>query len=140
MAEETGEVIPSEIETREAPAKKDVPYLLVGAAVVGIFLVAIVVMLIITGGDVAETKAPAQLDQAATAGKALFIENKCGNCHPAEGRAGGIGPRLSTANVSDDNLRNSIKKGRGAMPAYSKLSNDQVENLVIYLRALKPAP
>ncbi len=139
MPEETEEGASSQTGISEEIPEKGTPYFLVGAAVVGLFLVAIVAMLFITRGDVVETPAPPQLSTAATEGKALFIQNTCGNCHPSEGRAGGFGPRLSTTNFSDDSIRKAIRKGRGAMPAYSKLPDDQLENLVIYIRAIKPA-
>lgn len=113
--------------------------LLLGAAFVGVLIIAVVAMLVITGGDVSETKAPATLSDAATQGKALFLQTNCVSCHPSEGRAGGIGPRLSTTNISDDSIRNSIRKGRGAMPANPQLSTDQLDKLVAYIRALKPA-
>jgi cytochrome c550 len=114
-------------------------YIVLGAAFVVVLVVAIVAMLIITGGDVAETKAPASLSADATAGKALFLQSNCGSCHPSEGRAGGIGPRLSTTNISDDSIRNTIRKGKGGMPANPQLSQDQLDKIVAYIRALKPS-
>jgi mono/diheme cytochrome c family protein len=121
------------------PPKTTSSYLLLGGAFVVILILAIVVMLFLTGGDVAETKAPTTLSATAAEGKTLFQQAACYTCHPSEGRAGGIGPRLSTTNISDDTIRNTIRKGRGSMPANPQLTDDQINKIIAYIRALKPA-
>lgn len=107
-----------------------------------LFLVAVVVsMLIITSNDVATTVAPTNLSAAAQAGKTVYLSStaNCNSCHPQEGRAGGIGPRLSTINDSDDQIHKYIRNGNGAMPANKQLTDDQINNIIIYLHALKPS-
>jgi cytochrome c550 len=112
---------------------------LFGLAFGGILLAAILVMLLITAGDTKETPAPASLSAVAQEGKTLYITTgNCNTCHPGEGRKAGIGPRLSTGNISDDNIRKFIRNGKGAMPANSILSEDDITKIIAYLRAIKP--
>ena len=80
--------------------------------------------------------------------KATF-DAQCAKCHGRDGRAHTTRGRQSHARdmtsaawqneVSDERLFNSITKGRGKnMPAYGKkLSEDQIEALVRYVRQLK---
>lgn len=134
MTEESKPPAPDEGKPRSTTS-----YILLGAAFIAVLIIAIVAMLLITGGDVSETKAPTSLSAVATEGKTLFIDSGCNSCHPSEGRAGGVGPRLSTTNISDDSIRNTVRKGKGGMPSNPKLSDDQLNKLVTYIRALKPA-
>jgi mono/diheme cytochrome c family protein len=80
--------------------------------------------------------------------KATF-DAQCAKCHGKDGRAHTTRGRLSHARnmtnaawqneVSDERLFNSINKGKGkGMPAYGKkLSEDQIDALVRYVRQLK---
>ena len=80
--------------------------------------------------------------------KATF-DAQCAKCHGRDGRAHTTRGRLSHARdmtnvawqneASDERLFNSINKGRGKnMPAYGKkLSEDQIDALVRYVRQLK---
>jgi mono/diheme cytochrome c family protein len=80
--------------------------------------------------------------------KATF-DAQCAKCHGRDGRAHTTRGRLSHARdmtnaawqneVSDERLFNSITKGKGKnMPAYGKkLSEDQIDVLVRYVRQLK---
>jgi mono/diheme cytochrome c family protein len=80
--------------------------------------------------------------------KATF-DAQCAKCHGRDGRAHTTRGRLSHARdmtnaawqneVSDERLFNSINKGKGkGMPAYGKkLSEDQIDALVRYVRQLK---
>ena len=77
------------------------------------------------------------------------FNSQCAKCHGRDGRAHTTRGRLSHARdmtnaawqneVSDERLFNSINKGRGKnMPAYGKkLSDDQIDALVRYVRQLK---
>lgn len=127
--------LPSE----EVPARGNANFIFFGFAAVAVILLAVVVMLVITMGDVSETPAPATLSQTAQEGKQLFLQNDCNNCHPKEGRAGGTGPRLSTTGVNDDTIRNTIKRGKGGMPPRN-LTDDQITKVIAYIRAIKPPP
>ena len=76
------------------------------------------------------------------------FDAQCAKCHGKDGRAHTTRGRLSHARdltnagwqneVSDERLFNSINKGKGKMPAYGKkLSDDQIDELVRYVRQLK---
>ena len=88
--------------------------------------------------DVAETPGDA---------KAIF-DSKCASCHGKDGRAKSLHAKhvhardLTDAvwqgNVSDERLFNSISNGKGKMPDFKKkLSEDQIDALVRYVRQLK---
>jgi len=71
-------------------------------------------------------------------GEQIFIRS-CNTCHP--GGSKGMGPALDQVNehfANDDALKAFIRKGKGAMPAQGKeaLSDEEINNLVVYLRAL----
>ncbi len=79
--------------------------------------------------------------------KATF-DSKCASCHGKDGRAKSLHGKhvhardLTDASwqneVSDERLFNSINKGKGKMPAFGKkLSEDQIDALVRYVRQLK---
>lgn len=80
--------------------------------------------------------------------KATF-NSQCASCHGRDGRATSLHGRHVHARdmtdaawqneVSDERLFNSINKGKGKnMPAYGKkLSEDQIDALVRYVRQLK---
>ncbi len=113
--------------------------LVFGAAFVVVLVVAFIAIAVISANGAAETAAPAKLEGVAAEGKALFLESNCATCHPAEGRKGGIGPRLSTTGYSDESFRNIVRKGRGSMPSNTQLTDDQLNKIIAYVRALKPA-
>ncbi|HZE62227.1 MAG TPA: cytochrome c [Pyrinomonadaceae bacterium] len=73
---------------------------------------------------------------------------QCASCHGKDGRAKTIKGRLKHARnlsdaewqgkVSDERIFNSITNGKEKMPAYGKkLSQEQIEALVTYVRAFK---
>jgi cytochrome c5 len=123
--------------SKETPARGNSNFIFFGFAAVAFVLLAVVVMLVITVGDVSETPAPASLSQTAQEGKEIFLRFDCNNCHPKEGRAGGTGPRLSTTGVNDDTIRSTILRGKGGMPPRN-LTDDQITKVIAYIRAIKP--
>ena len=73
---------------------------------------------------------------------------QCASCHGKDGRAKTIKGKLKHARnlsdaewqekVSDERIFNSITNGKEKMPAYGKkLSQEQIEALVTYVRAFK---
>ena len=79
--------------------------------------------------------------------KALFAKN-CATCHGKDGRAKTFKAKFNKArnltdatwqeDVSDERLLNSIRNGRGKMPAFGeKLSEAEIGKLVTYIRTLK---
>jgi len=79
---------------------------------------------------------------------AQLFGKQCASCHGKDGRAKTIKGRLKHARnltdaewqgkVSDERIFNSITNGKEKMPAYGKkLSQEQIEALVTYVRAFK---
>src|SRR6476646_5856258 len=79
---------------------------------------------------------------------AQLYAKQCASCHGKDGRAKTIKGKLKHARnltdaewqerVSDERIFNSITKGKDKMPAYAKkLSQEQIEALVTYVRAFK---
>ena len=79
---------------------------------------------------------------------AQLYTKQCASCHGKDGRAKTIKGKLKHARnltdrpwqdqVSDERIFNSINNGKGKMPAYGKkLSQEQIESLANYVRALK---
>jgi mono/diheme cytochrome c family protein len=77
----------------------------------------------------------------------LYAKN-CASCHGKDGRARTLKGKLKHARdftdptwqgrVGDERLFNSIMNGKGKMPAFSKkLSEQEIDSLVAYVRALK---
>ncbi len=82
------------------------------------------------------------------ANAAQIYEKQCASCHGKDGRAKTIKGKLKHARnftdaewqgkVSDERIFNSINNGKEKMPAYGKkLSQEQIEALVTYVRAFK---
>ena len=86
----------------------------------------------------AQPAAPAQV-QPMDVG-ALFATS-CGWCHSAGGREAGKGPKLMGTTLTDAEIVARIRNGKiGQMPSFSGAFNDQqMRDIVAYIRALKPA-
>jgi cytochrome c6 len=80
---------------------------------------------------------------------AVTYSRNCATCHGKDGRAKTFrskhhehardltDPRWQT-DVTDERIFNSISNGKGKMPAFKrKLTNEQIESLVTYVRGLK---
>ena len=79
---------------------------------------------------------------------AQLYTKQCASCHGKDGRAKTLKGKIKHARnltdpdwqdqVSDERIFNSINNGKGKMPAYGKkLSQEQIESLATYVRALK---
>ena len=77
-----------------------------------------------------------------------IYNRRCASCHGKDGRAKTFKAKFNDARnltnsqwqdgVSDEQLYNSIMNGRGKMPPFGKkLTEDQVDDLVKYVRSLK---
>ncbi len=75
-------------------------------------------------------------DLAVVRGRAVFMR-ECYQCHP--GGEAGVGPALNDRPWPDFIKRREIRRGAGAMPAFSRaaLSEAQLADLLAYLRALR---
>lgn len=90
----------------------------------------------------ASLAAPAFAQDAAT-----LYRTKCQMCHGSDGKGQTtMGPKLNVrdfhspavAKESDSMLFDITKKGKNKMPAYNgKLTDDQIKDLVKYIRSLK---
>ncbi|HMW92892.1 MAG TPA: cytochrome c [Candidatus Obscuribacter sp.] len=72
-------------------------------------------------------------------GEQIFIRS-CNTCHPSA--KAGMGPSLEAMNAKfpeDQALKQFIRKGKGMMPGQSveRINNDELDNLITYLRALE---
>jgi mono/diheme cytochrome c family protein len=76
-----------------------------------------------------------------------IYKSKCQSCHAADGsgntpagKAMKVQPfsQPATVKMSDDELFNITKKGKGKMPAFGgKLTDDQIKELIAYIRTLQ---
>lgn len=69
-----------------------------------------------------------------------LYERSCAVCHDTNGR-GGIGLDIGKGsntdlNLSDEQIAGVITVGPGNMPGYSRLTQEQVDSLVRYVRSL----
>jgi cytochrome c6 len=77
---------------------------------------------------------------------AALYKAKCASCHAADGTGNTpVGTKLGVKSFSDPEVAkntdaqwiDATKKGKGKMPAYDgKLTDDQIKQLVQYIRAL----
>jgi mono/diheme cytochrome c family protein len=72
-------------------------------------------------------------------GQAIFMMH-CNHCHP--GGTAGLGPALNNKPLPRWFIGFQVRKGLGAMPAFSKkkISDDQLEQLTFYLIRLRQLP
>lgn len=94
-------------------------------------LVLIVALLVVTSGAAAAHQQP---------GAAAFT-NVCEPCHGPGGR-GGAGPRLAPLPKEDEDVLAIVREGFGQMPPISsrELSDEQVREIVVYLKSLGSTP
>lgn len=96
----------------------------------------------------ANTSLTANADALPATNAAQLYAKQCASCHGKDGRSKTTKGKLKHARnladaewqerVSDERIFNSIMNGKGKMPAYGKkLSQEQIEALVIYVRAFK---
>ena len=79
---------------------------------------------------------PAALDQRAERGRAVFMAN-CHQCHP--GGEAGLGPAINDKPFPEFLKKFQVRHGLGTMPSFSeqKISDEQLEDLMAYLNALR---
>ena len=99
-------------------------------------LAGVALALSLAGGALADETKPAQkpFDVKST------FRNICGFCHENYGRKAAKGPQLMDSERTDEFLFNRIKNGLpGRMAAFgSAFNDDQIRQIVIFIRKLKP--
>ncbi|MBU9712076.1 c-type cytochrome [Evansella tamaricis] len=104
-------------------------------AILGIGLITILSFVgLYQGGDVAQENGEEQFETSYELGEHVYIGN-CSGCHG--GDLGGVGsnPALNAleGNYSEDEIATIITEGRGAMPAFGRLSNEEVDAVIEFL-------
>jgi mono/diheme cytochrome c family protein len=82
-----------------------------------------------------EAEAP-EVEGDAQAGEAVFGSSGCGSCHTLEeaGSTGNVGPNLDEAQPDFELAFQTVKNGRGAMPAFEdQLSEQQIADVAQYV-------
>ena len=107
----------------------------------------LVVIVFLSGFAATEAQKPALSTAKAKEAKKLF-KLRCAKCHGADGAGDSpYGQIVGATNlrdpnwqekVDDDRLVNSIRHGRGQMPAFNKkLTDDQIDSLALFVRTLR---
>ena len=81
---------------------------------------------------------PVELSEKGQRGREVFAENaspSCGTCHTLAdaGTQGAVGPNLDTLAPDAARTQAAVSKGVGVMPAFPKLSPEQVSDLATYV-------
>lgn len=96
-------------------------------------------VLVLRDDDGAGSVTPTPIAQSgdASAGAAVFASAGCGGCHAFEpaGSGGSAGPALDGTPLADDELREIVAFGNGAMPAFDgDLSAQEIADVAAYVR------
>ena len=83
--------------------------------------------------------APLTVENAAVANGETVYMTSCQKCHP--GGAAGLGPAINDKPLPGFLLRFQVRNGLGVMPAFKEdvISDEQLDDLVAYLKALRKA-
>ncbi len=82
-----------------------------------------------------KTEGILELSGDAADGK-LTYDNNCSSCHGADGTGNGSAPSLAehASHESDSEIVTIILDGEGSMPSFSNLSDQEVANILAYIR------
>jgi mono/diheme cytochrome c family protein len=82
---------------------------------------------------------PTLADPASEAGRLVFAKT-CAGCHLGQGTLAGRAPVLATSAkaIDPDFVRKQVRSGGTRMPAFdaTKVSDEQIESLILYLKAI----
>jgi mono/diheme cytochrome c family protein len=123
---------------------------LIAAALSGILVVALFFTIAALMSKLGSLQAPAgqgstvgistdqtDLQSQIIAGSQHFSES-CASCHGADGSGGGGAPNLHNEDLSDQEIFDTISKGKGPMPPFAGTYNPhQISSMVAYVRSLK---
>jgi mono/diheme cytochrome c family protein len=70
-----------------------------------------------------------------------LFQSSCARCHKSDA-SGGIGPSLGPGSevateFTDEQIKNTIQVGPGAMPSFSRFTDAQLDSLVEFIRSLE---
>jgi cytochrome c551/c552 len=95
------------------------------------------VLLIITSYGLAEMHKKRPIAEAET-GKAIFNANNCGVCHGADGKLMLNGAKdFTKSTLSRAEIEHRILNGKNAMPAYNKMTPEQLKMVTDYVESLR---
>jgi mono/diheme cytochrome c family protein len=92
-----------------------------------------------TGGEhettPAETTPEGTTSGDPVAGKVVFTTSACGSCHvlSAANASGTIGPNLDETKPDEALIEDRVVNGKGAMPAFPQLTEQQVDDVVAFV-------
>jgi mono/diheme cytochrome c family protein len=74
----------------------------------------------------------------AVAGERVYMQY-CNSCHPGGNQGAGPALKPLLPNRSDEQIRTVVRQGKRPMPGYNEnnISDDQLTNLILYMRTLK---
>ena len=93
-----------------------------------------------SSGETAAANPFAGNAEAVKAGRQIFLDTGCYNCHGFEAKGGGIAPDLTASKLDPQQMFQTIHNGRRGtlMPSWSKqLSSDEIWKVITYLRSLR---
>ncbi len=84
---------------------------------------------------------PAGGEGDAAAGKEVFAASGCGSCHTLAdaGATGAVGPNLDETKPSYDLVVDRVTNGKGVMPAFGDLSEQQIQDVAAYVSSVAGA-
>jgi mono/diheme cytochrome c family protein len=86
-----------------------------------------------------QAQAVSEKQGSAAADGARLFASVCGFCHADGGRKASKGPKLAGSTQSDEYIIDRIKRGKpGRMPGFSSFSDEQIQQLLVYIRSLEP--
>lgn len=81
--------------------------------------------------------AEVKLNAAELSGKAIYNTN-CVQCHGLDGKMGALGANdLTLTQLSDEEQANIIRNGKGQMSGYPAFSEEDITNVLAYIKTLK---
>lgn len=70
-----------------------------------------------------------------------LFERSCAVCHRSDGSGSGnrpaIGVGSNAVDLTDEQIAGVIRAGPGVMPSFQRLTDEQVDSLVAYVRSLQ---
>ena len=84
---------------------------------------------------------PAGGEGDVAAGKEVFAASGCGSCHVLAdaGATGAVGPNLDETKPSYDLVVDRVTNGKGVMPAFGDLSEQQIQDVAAYVSSVAGA-